>query len=141
MDLQALTSFLDNLGCDTSIPGTQEGKRYRFGGLRQYSGRGRWFAHLKGRSVAVLVSSERERSEIVLFLQPLLLFVNATEEELGYGRRPRAYYRKYRMPEPPEIPNRYEYESHYKALAKYIRRVIGSPGTDPVGQPRLPHHH
>ena len=123
MDLDTLTSFLGSLTTGTSIAGTQTGKEYRFGGLRSYSGRGRWYAHLKGEPVAVLLSAERKRAEIVIFVAPLLLFVNATDEELGYGRLPQAYYRRYCLPESPEIPNRYEYECHYKALARYIRRV------------------
>ena len=123
MDVEALISFLDNLGRDTSIPGIQGGKRYKYGGLRRYSGRGRWYADLKGQPVAVLLSAARRRPEIVLFVEALLPFVNATDEELGYGRLPQAYYREYCLPESPEIPNRYEYESHYKALARYVRRV------------------
>ena len=121
MNLKKLTNFLREMETGTSIAGIQAGKEYKFGGIREYSGRGWRYAHLKGEPVVVLISAERKRSGIVLFIVPLLMFVNATDEELDFGRLPEAYYRRYCLEKSPKIPNRHEYECHYKALARYIR--------------------
>jgi hypothetical protein len=123
MDVDTLSRFLREMVVGTPVAGTQEGKEYKFGGISEYSGTGRRYAQLRGELVTVLLSGERKRPKIVLFLAPLLFFVNATDEELGFGHLPEAYFRKYCQEESPQIPNLSEYEFHYKALARHIRRV------------------
>jgi hypothetical protein len=122
MNRQDLLEFLRNLEIGTRIPGAITGKTFKFGGLKTHSGRGH-FPHMKGELVVVLISEARRRSEILLCLDPLLLFVNAKDEELEYGCLPNTYVREYCLEGAPEFPNRSQYESHYKAMARYIRQV------------------
>ena len=123
MDVDTLIKFLRGMGVGTINAGTQAGKEYKFGGLSEYSGRVNRHAHLKGKLVTVLLSEERKRSPIVLFVIPLLSFVNSTDEELGFGRLPESYFHEYWQDGSQKIPNLSEYESHHKALARHIRRV------------------
>jgi len=123
MDIEILIKLLRGMAIGIAVAGTQTGKEYKFGGLSEYSGRVNRYSHLKGKLVAVLLSGERKRSRIVLFLKPLLSFVNSTDEELDFGRLPELYFREYGQDGSQKIPNLSEYESHYKALARHIRRV------------------
>jgi hypothetical protein len=123
MDVDTLIRFLRGLPVGSAVPGTQTGKEYKFGGCSEYSGRVNRYAHLNGKLVTVLLSRERKRSRIVLFLEPLLSFVNSTDEELGFGRLPKSYLHEYGEGGSQKIPNLSEYESHYKALARHIRQV------------------
>ncbi|MFH1738272.1 MAG: hypothetical protein ABIH23_04645 [bacterium] len=122
MDEHALLKILRNLRIGTPIAGAIVGNVYTFGGVREYSGKGR-YPHLKGQMVAVLKSDNWKRPEVLLFLGPLLIFVNAADEELGYGKMPAAYFDRYRLGKIFEMPNRHEYVTHYKALARYIKRM------------------
>jgi hypothetical protein len=120
-------SQLDGCVADEEIiPGTVNGKFYKCKGIQKYSGRGK-FSHLKGTDVIVLESKQRKRP-IILFLEPLLLFVNSDSKDLDFGRLPIKYIEEYRNGKTSEIPNLYEYESHYKSLARYIQRL--SEGSD-----------
>jgi len=116
-----LSEILNKIDEGEMIPGTVTGKFYKFKGIQKYSGRGR-FANFKGTDVVVLESNERKRS-IILFFEPLLLLLDGNSNDLAYGRLPVGYIEKYRSGEPTEIPNLYEYESHYKSLARYIKRL------------------
>lgn len=122
MNRQDLLAFLRDLEIGTRIPGAITGKTFVFGGIKAHSGRGK-FPHMKGELVVVLISEVRRRSEILLCIDPLILFVNAKDEELGYGCLPDTYYHKYCL-EVVEFPNQSQYESHYKAMARYIRHSI-----------------
>ncbi|MCP4116917.1 MAG: hypothetical protein GY737_16240 [Desulfobacteraceae bacterium] len=124
MNLETLMKFLCGMDIGTIIPGAQAGKEYKFGGVSEYSCRGKRYAHLKGKPVIALLSGERKRSRIVLFVSPLLLFVNGTDEELGFGQIPATYYHNYRSGDSPGIPNLYEFESHYKAFARHIKKAF-----------------
>ncbi|HEY5498203.1 MAG TPA: hypothetical protein VIK19_07705 [Syntrophales bacterium] len=115
-----LTTILGNLNQGDAIPGTIAGKSYIFIGIEKYPGRGR-YANLKGQDVIVPMSNERKRSRIVLFLDNLLLFVNATPSELRYGYLPKEYMKLFRGGKKPIIPNLYEYETHYKSLARHLQ--------------------
>jgi hypothetical protein len=121
MNREDLLDFLRDLEIGIRIPGAITGKTFKFGGLKVHSGRGN-FPHMKGELMVVLISDARRRPEILLCIDPLLLFVNAKDEELGYGRLPDAYVLKYCL-EGETFPNRSQYESHYKAMARYIREV------------------
>jgi hypothetical protein len=121
MTKQQLSNILSKIDDGVMIPGTVNGKFYKFKGIQKYSGRGK-FSHLKGADVVILESYERKRS-IILFLEPLLLFVNSDSRDLTFGRLPIKYIEKYRNGKTQEIPNLYEYESHYKSLGRYIQRL------------------
>ena len=121
MTKQQLFNILSKIDNGAMIPGTVNGKFYKFKGIQKYSGRGK-FSHLKGTDVIVLESYERKRS-IILFLDPFLLLANSDSRDLDFGRLPIKYIEKYRNGKIPEIPNLYEYESHYKSLARYIKRL------------------
>ena len=122
MENQKLFELLRQIDAGEMIPGTVAGKFYTSKGIQKYSGRGR-FSNLKGKDVVVLESRERKRP-IILFSEPLLLLLDGNSEDLAYGRLPDGYVEKYRTGEPSEIPNLYEYESHYKALARLIKNLI-----------------
>ncbi len=123
MILTDLKSFLNSLPIGTIIPGFQKSKNYRFAGLEPYPSRGR-FARLAGKMVAVLESDELKRKRIILFLNLLLMLVNGPTENLDYGRRPLCDY-AVNEEKRDEYPNIYQYETqyetHYKALAKYVK--------------------
>ena len=121
MTKQQLIKTLNQISQGKPIPGTIAGKSYKFKGIQKYSGRGR-YSNLKGRDVIVLQSAERKRS-IILFFTPLLLLVNSDSKDLTYGNLPIAYIQKFRSGDMNGIPNIYEYESHYKSLARYIQRL------------------
>jgi len=121
MTKQQLIKTLNQIRQGETIPGTIAGKSYRFEGIRKYSGRGR-YSNLKGKDVIVLKSVERKRS-IILFLAPLLSLVNSAFRDLTYGNLPIAYIEKFRSGDLNGIPNLFEYESHYKSLARYIQRL------------------
>ena len=118
MILTDLKSFLNSLPIGTIVPGLQKSKNYRFAGLEPYPSRGR-FARLAGKMVAVLESDELKRKRIILFLNPLLMLVNGPTDNLDYGRRPLCDYAVNGGRD--EYPNIYQYETHYKALAKYVK--------------------
>ncbi len=101
------------------ISGTVTGKFYTFKGIEKYSGKGR-YSHFKGIEVVVLQSDKRKRRMIILFPGPLLLLVNADLQWLRYGRLPEDYLDRYWSGNR-GVPNLYEYESHYKSLARYIK--------------------
>ena len=122
MKEQNLLKYLGKIDDGESIPATVNGKFYTFKGIQKYSGRGR-FSNLKGTHVVVLESKERKRL-IILFFEPLLVFLEGNLEDLDYGRLPEGYVKKYRTGEPNQIPNLFEYESHYKALARHIKNLV-----------------
>jgi hypothetical protein len=106
------------------IPGINPGKFYRFGGLEPYNGRGR-YNHLKGQMVILLHSPERKRSSIRLFIEPLLLLCNSKIEDLTYGNLSISYPTEFIDAEwQVAYPNLSEFTSHYKSLARYIKRRI-----------------
>lgn len=121
MTKQQLIKALNQISLGEKIPGTIAGKSYKFKGVQEYSGRGR-YSNLKGRDVIILQSSERKRS-IILFLAPLLSLANSDSKDLTYGNLPITYLEKFRSGDYKGIPNIYEYESHYKSLARYIQRL------------------
>jgi len=121
-----LMDSLKTLQIGQKIPGAISGKTYYFSGIQKYSGLGR-FAHLNGQDVIVLHSNERKRSKIILFVEPLYLLVNSSIEELGYGHLPSGYIMKCMADDTQGIPNLYEYESHYKCLARYLRNFSQTP--------------
>lgn len=121
MTKQELIRSLNRISLDETIPGTIAGKAYKFKGIQKYSGRGR-YSNLKGNDVIILQSVERKRP-IILFLAPLLSFVNSAYKDLTYGNLPIKYIEEFRCGEYKGIPNLYEYESHYKCLARYIQRL------------------
>lgn len=127
MDIETLSRAIREMKIGTPVAGIQEGKKYTFGGIREYSGRTSRYEHMKGQPVVLLISQDRKRTEIALFIAPLLMFVNATDEELRFGRLPVDYYKKYCIEKSPEIPNRHEYQCHYKALALHVRRLRRPP--------------
>lgn len=114
-----LLNILGELPEGQLIPGTVAGKCYRFKGIRKYSGRGK-YADFNGVDVVILESEDRKRP-IVLFLEPLRCFANSDSRDLDFGRLPANYIKKYRSGEPNHIPNLFEYESHYKSLARFIQ--------------------
>ena len=117
-----LIKTLNQIRLGETIPGTIAGKSYKFKGVQEYTGRGR-YSSLKGKDVIILQSAERKRS-IILFLTPLLALVNSDSKDLTYGNLPIAYLKKFRSGNFKGIPNIYEYESHYKSLARYIQKLI-----------------
>ena len=121
MTKQQLIKALNQISLGETIPGTIAGKSYKFKGIQKYSGRGR-YSNLKGKDVINLKSVERKRS-IILFLAPLLSLVNSASKDLTYGNLPIAYIEKFHSGDTKGIPNLYEYESHYKSLARYIQRL------------------
>lgn len=120
MTKQELIEALKDLKESARIKGTVAGKFYTFKGVEKYSGKGR-YPHLKGIEVVVLQSNQRKRQMIILFLEPLLLLVNADLQELRYGSIPQDYLRQYWGGDSRALPNLYEYESHYKSLARHIK--------------------
>ena len=122
MEARKLFEYLRKIDVGEIIPGTVTGKYYTFKGIHKYSGRGR-FSNLKGTDVVVLGSQKRKRL-IILFPEPLLLLLDGNLEDLDYGRLPVGYAKEYYSGEPSEIPNLFEYESHYKALARHIKKMI-----------------
>jgi len=118
-----LTTILGKMNHGDVIPGTIAGKSYTFTGLEKYPGRGR-FSHLKGQDIIVIMSGERKRSMIKLFVDPLLLFVNAPPEELSFGHLPHEYMRVFNWRNKPKIPNVNEYETHYKSVARHLQRIL-----------------
>ena len=121
MTKHQMLNILTQVNDGEMIPGTVNGKFYTFKGIQEYSGRGK-FSHLKGAAGVILESKQRKRP-IILFLEPLLLFVNSDSKDLDFGRLPIKYIEEYRNGKTSEIPNLYEYESHYKSLARYIKRL------------------
>ncbi len=121
MTKEQLIKTLNQISLGETIPGTISGKSYKFKGIQKYSGRGR-YSNLKGKDVIILQSVERKRS-IILFLAPLLSLVNSASKDLTYGNLPIAYLEKFRSGDYKGIPNLYQYESHYKSLARYIQRL------------------
>ena len=111
---------LGQLNIGEKISGTAVGKFYTFAGIQKYSGRGR-YPHLKGKDVIVIQSNERKRWVMILFLEPLLMLLNADFEDLRHGKLPADYIKHFRSGDPRRIPNIYEYESHYKSIARYIK--------------------
>ena len=122
MTMQELIEVLKEVKKGDRISGTVAGKFYTFKGIEKYSGKGR-YPHFKGIEVVVLQSDKRKRRMIVLFLEPLLLLVNADLQALRYGRLPEDYVDQYWSGGSRDIPNMYEYESHYKSLARYIKKL------------------
>jgi hypothetical protein len=120
MTKQELIEVLKKVKKGERIPGTIAGKFYTFKGIDKYSGKGRC-PHFKGIEVVVLQSDKRKRRMIILFPEPLLLLVNADLQWLRYGRLPENYIDRCRSGDIRGIPNLYEYESHYKSLARYIK--------------------
>ena len=128
MTSNQLITIISQIKIGSEIPGTIRGKSYSFGGIQKYKPRGR-YSYLDGTEVVVLHSNERKNARIILFLEPLLLFVNATESKLSHGQLPSSYIEAYRSGDTQGIPNIYEYESHYKSLARYIKKLI-RPSSD-----------
>lgn len=133
MEERELFKYLRRIDDGEIIPGTVTGKSYAFKGIQKYSGRGK-YSSLKGKDVVVLKSQERKRL-IILFLEPLLLLLDGNLEDLAYGRLPVEYVEKYHTGEPTEIPNLFEYESHYKALARHIKNLISQEEQSNDGAP------
>jgi len=123
-----LITIISQIKIGSEILGTIRGKSYSFGGIQKYKPRGR-YSYLDGTEVVVLHSNERKNARIILFLEPLLLLVNATESKLSHGHLPSSYIEAYRSGDTQGIPNIYEYESHYKSLARYIKKLI-RPSSD-----------
>jgi hypothetical protein len=121
MTKQELIKTLNQIRLGETIPGTIYAKSYKFKGVHEYSGRGK-HSRLKGKDVIVLQSVERKRP-IILFLAPLLSLVNSASKDLTYGNLPIEYIKEFRYGDDKGIPNLYEYESHYKCLARYIQRL------------------
>lgn len=117
-----LIEVLKELKGGDRISGTLAGKFYTFKGIEKYSGKGR-YPHLKGIEVVVLQSDKRKQRMIILFPEPLLLLVNADLQELRYGRLAQDYIHQCWSGDSRGIPNLYEYESHYKSLARHIKRL------------------
>src|SRR3972149_11115366 len=98
----------------TRISGINPGKFYRFSGLERYDGRGR-YKHLAGQTILILYSSDRKRSEIRLFIDPLLLLCNSKTEDLAYGTLPKSFITEFIDAEfRPVYPKLFEFVSHYK---------------------------
>ncbi|MGA2940142.1 MAG: hypothetical protein ABSF52_24035 [Syntrophobacteraceae bacterium] len=120
MTKQELLEILKEVKKGVRISGTVAGKFYTFKGIEKYSGKGR-YPHFKGIEVVALQSDKRKRGMIILFPEPLLLLVNADLRWLRYGRLPEDYIYQCLSGEIRGIPNVYEYESHYKSVARYIK--------------------
>jgi hypothetical protein len=60
-------------------------------------------------------------------LTPLLTLVNSSSKDLTYGNLLISYLKKFLTGDTNEIPNLYEYESHYKSMARYIQRLTKAP--------------
>ena len=104
-----------------AVNGINPGKQYRFGGLEAYSSRGK-SPRFDGELVVVLESEDRKRRRIKLFVSVLEYFVRHDGEFLAHGRLPPEYCAKYRAGMNHGVPNLFEYESHYKALALHLCR-------------------
>jgi hypothetical protein len=126
MTKQELIEILEQVSQDQKIAGTIPRKLYTFKGFGDYSGKGR-YPHLKGTRVIVLQADERKRTNIALFLEPLLLFVNSDPSTLSHGKLPDEYIEQYRSGAPQGIPNLYDCEGYYKSFARFIqkRRKMG----------------
>jgi hypothetical protein len=120
MTKQELIQILERVSPGQNIPGMVTGKSYMFKGFAEYTGKGR-YPHLRGTRVIALQSNGRKRPNTALFLEPLLLFVNADPNDLRHGGLPLDYIDQYRSGDPQGIPNLYEFEGSYKSLARYIR--------------------
>lgn len=121
MTKDQLSNILGKIDDGAIIPGTIAGKYYKYKGKQSYSGRGK-FSKLKGVEVVILQSDDRERA-IILFLEPILILLSSNYSDLSYGKLPPEYVKRYHNGAAQEIPNIYEYESHYKSLARYVQQL------------------
>jgi len=122
MNKQELIKTIEQIDKDTKIPGTVTGKFYSFVGIEKYSGRGRYHK-LKGEEVIVLQSGERKKQKIILFIGPLIILANSNMESLSHGKLPSEYIHKYRSGIDMNIPNLFEYETHYKSMARFLKSL------------------
>jgi hypothetical protein len=122
MTADELLELLRGIESGTAVNGLHPNKAYRYEGVEPYPARGK-NAHLAGEAVVVLLSHERKRKRVILFLEPLL-FITLSNSDLGFSERPLA---RYKSESGIEYPNVHEYSTHYKAMARYIRKRIGSP--------------
>lgn len=119
-----LLAVVRGIKLGAQISGINPGKFYRFGGLEKYNGRGR-YNHLKGQTIILLHSSERKRSSIKLFIDPLLSLCNRKTEDLAYGNLPMSYLTEFiDVHWQAAYPNLFEFQSHYKSLARHIKHRI-----------------
>jgi hypothetical protein len=122
MTMQELIEILEQVKQGRKIPGLVAKKVYTFKGFSEHTGKGR-YPHLRGTKVIVIQSNERRIPNKALFLEPLLLLVNSDPSELRFGKLPPEYIDRYHSGDTRGIPNLYDCEGHYKALARYIKSI------------------
>jgi hypothetical protein len=118
-----LLRILETIPIGQSIPGMNPGTRYRFAGIAEYQSRGK-APDFDGEPMVTLESSRRRPPNIRLLVSVLATFMADGKAELGYGRTPRSVFLAYRRGYGPRPPNLYEYESHYKSLARYVSGLV-----------------
>jgi hypothetical protein len=122
---QDILTFFDKCEADTTIPGVLSGKNFKFMGLKKYLGKGD-YSHLHEKYVIVIEAGERrgKRNLIKLFPEPLMILSNCTTDEIGYGKVPSAFVALKSAGQGQTYPNLYEYETHYKAVARFIKNHL-----------------
>ncbi len=121
-----ILSFFNTCEYGTKIPGLLLGRNYKFIGLEKYSGRGK-YSHLNETDIIVIESEYRKKRNLIkLFLEPIVILSNCSLDEIGYGKIPSAFVILQHAENGPSFPNLYEYESHYKSVARYIKDDLTS---------------
>lgn len=124
---QDILAFFDKFEAGTTVSGVLSGKNFKFVGLKKYLGKGA-HSHLHGTDVIVIESGRRrgKRNLIKLFPEPLLILSNCTADEIGYGKIPPAFVALKSAGHGQTYPNLYEYETYYKAVARFIQDHLTS---------------
>ena len=119
---QDILAFFDKCEAGTTLPAVLPGNNFNLIGLKKYLGKGA-YSHLSGTNVIVLESEKRrcKNNLITLFPEPLVILSNCTTDEIGYGKIPPAFVVLKSVGQGQTYPNLYEYETHYKAVARFIQ--------------------
>jgi hypothetical protein len=115
-----ILSFFLKCESGTIIPGRISGKGYLFIRLDKYIGRGK-YSYLNEEDIIVIESENRKRNFIKLFLEPVSILYISKFDEIGYGKVPSSFVKLKYGDNGPLFPNLLEYETHYKAIARYVK--------------------
>jgi hypothetical protein len=101
------------------------GKQFQFNWSKEILGKGA-YSYLSGTDVITIESGKRrcKNNLITLFPEPLVILSTCTTDEIGYGKIPPAFVALKSASQGQTYPNLYEYETHYKAVARFIQHHL-----------------
>ena len=79
---------------------------------------------MNNEDIIVIESEIRKRNLIKLFLEPVSILCNSKSADIGYGKVPSPFVMLIYTDDCSAFPNLSEYGTHYKAIARYIKKKL-----------------